>query len=480
MTRPRRPWLRRVLLLLGVLGVVWVIVFVVWWTGERREGENRRAKAVAELDDADPGWRTIDLEAAHNKAVAPPDRNAGECALAALALLPTEYTEFDRNSDYRSDLILPHLPSPDDLRVVRSALKASAPAVQKLRGVRQFSGGGFRLKFQEPDLIGTLLDQSQKMRGAANLLTHEAALTAADDRGDESLDVALCVLHLDRAVGDEPISISLLIRVAVLAVSARSVERTLAWTATATEPKLAEVQAELLRTATLPRLKVALRAERAIQFRLLENMENGTLDPNAIAAVGTSPPDRFYHMLSKRHWPGQQADALSLLTRLVAVADMPTEQRGDAMADLDRAADALLPDATKRPMSILLGLVFPALTRVVEADTRTIGLLRSTAAAVACERFRLKHGRLPNTLAEIPKGILNEIPADPYTGKPVLYKRTDDGAVVYCTGADQTDDGGKLKPGSEKGFDLGIQLFDAAHRRKPPLPKPPAEAKEPE
>ncbi|MEO2090235.1 MAG: hypothetical protein ABGY75_12145 [Gemmataceae bacterium] len=176
--------------------------------------------------------------------------------------------------------------------------------------------------------------------------------------------------------------------------------------------------------------------------------------------------------LLRRHWPGQQADALGLFTRMVAVADLPTERRIEAVVQIEREVDQWVNATARTPISLLFGLLLPAVSKLVETDTRTIGLLRATATAVACERFRLKHGRFPTALAELTPDSLPTVPADPYTGEPLLYKRTDDGAVVYVTGADRTDDGGKLKPASEKGYDIGFRLFDPKHRRQPPLPKP--------
>jgi len=43
---------------------------------------------------------------------------------------------------------------------------------------------------------------------------------------------------------------------------------------------------------------------------------------------------------------------------------------------------------------------------------------------------------------------------------------------VYVTGPDGIDHGGlALDPNSSKASDLGIELFDPAHRNRPPLPK---------
>ncbi len=465
-------WLRRITTIVALLCVVGAAVVAVLWFKVRKDGEARLTRAVAELDATDPGWRTVDLEAAHNAAVAPPDQNAGEQVLAALSLLTDEYKEFDKESTFRRALELPHLPHPDALSALRAALTSSATAVEKVGGIRRFPGGGFRLTYKEPELVGTSLDKTQEVRSAAGLLDYSAMLLAADDQADESLDRALCLLHLERAVGDESFEISQIVRMAALQVGPRSIECTLAWTSSPSEQKLADVQAELLRLSALSRLKVIFRAARATTYRLTENLESGALDPNA-APAGSLPPDTSWRVsLQRRHWPGQKADALGYFNRMVAVADLPSEQRLDAAIQIQREFDQWMHATAQTPMSRLFRLMPPTSFILTDADTRTIGVLRATATAVAFERFRLKHGRFPTALAELTPDFLTAIPADPYTGRPLLYKKTDDGAVVYSTGRDRTDDGGtKLSAGGEQGTDIGFRLFDPKHRRQPPLPK---------
>jgi hypothetical protein len=115
------------------------------------------------------------------------------------------------------------------------------------------------------------------------------------------------------------------------------------------------------------------------------------------------------------------------------------------------------------------------LGQIVPAEDRLVAQLGCAVAAIACERYRQKTGSWPKALADIPKEVLPEIPTDPFSGNPVLYKRTETGAVVYSVGADGVDDGGEtLDPKMPPGTDVGIRLFDPAHRRLPARPKPPA------
>jgi hypothetical protein len=76
----------------------------------------------------------------------------------------------------------------------------------------------------------------------------------------------------------------------------------------------------------------------------------------------------------------------------------------------------------------------------------------TAVAAMAIARFRAKSGRSPKDLAELVPDYLAAVPLDPFDGKPIRYKKSDRGFVVYSIGPDLVDDGGRpLDEKTEKG-----------------------------
>jgi hypothetical protein len=97
-------------------------------------------------------------------------------------------------------------------------------------------------------------------------------------------------------------------------------------------------------------------------------------------------------------------------------------------------------------------------------------MLRTAALAVAAERYRLKHGQWPSGMPELVReGLIKEECTDPYDGKPLRWKRTPTGLIIYSIGKDKIDDGGKLNRDnpSAAGTDFGIELWDISLRRLP-------------
>ena len=81
---------------------------------------------------------------------------------------------------------------------------------------------------------------------------------------------------------------------------------------------------------------------------------------------------------------------------------------------------------------------------------------RLADAVIAVERFRRRHGDLPQKLEDIDRDLLPEIPVDPYSGKPVRYRINPDGHVVYSVGNNRVDDGGEGR--SDRDPDMGFTI----------------------
>ncbi|MCY2926533.1 MAG: hypothetical protein NT031_14055 [Planctomycetota bacterium] len=69
---------------------------------------------------------------------------------------------------------------------------------------------------------------------------------------------------------------------------------------------------------------------------------------------------------------------------------------------------------------------------------------RLSLLAVAACRYHHARGAGPETLAALVPAYLPAVPADPFTGKPLLLAHAPDGRpILYSVGRDMTDDGGK-------------------------------------
>ncbi len=70
-------------------------------------------------------------------------------------------------------------------------------------------------------------------------------------------------------------------------------------------------------------------------------------------------------------------------------------------------------------------------------------IMLANRAGLACRLYKNRTGDYPQTLDELVPGLLKEVPIDPFTGKPLAYRREGEGFIVYSLGSNEKDDGGR-------------------------------------
>jgi len=83
--------------------------------------------------------------------------------------------------------------------------------------------------------------------------------------------------------------------------------------------------------------------------------------------------------------------------------------------------------------------------RMTRVLAQSAALIRSARVALAVDSYRTEHSRLPDALSDLPT-VTGGGFADPFTGRPLVYRRREDGFSVYSLGENGKDDGGAVIP----------------------------------
>ena len=68
---------------------------------------------------------------------------------------------------------------------------------------------------------------------------------------------------------------------------------------------------------------------------------------------------------------------------------------------------------------------------------------QATLVILAITQYQKEHGQFPDSLdVLVDKGLLNEVPIDPYSDKALVYRTTNNGFTLYSVGYNFIDDGG--------------------------------------
>jgi competence protein ComGC len=96
--------------------------------------------------------------------------------------------------------------------------------------------------------------------------------------------------------------------------------------------------------------------------------------------------------------------------------------------------------------NVLLSILCPALERASEMGHRHRTNVEATVTILALQRYKADKDSFPGDLQElINAGYLRQLPLDVYSGKPLVYRKTDDSFILYSVGEDFKDDGGKVR-----------------------------------
>ena len=117
------------------------------------------------------------------------------------------------------------------------------------------------------------------------------------------------------------------------------------------------------------------------------------------------------------------------------------------------------------PVSHIVVLIsLPALQHVIFSGIRAEARQNCCIGFIAAKRYQLKHGTLPRKLNDLRDFVPGDFKSrlsrliDPFDGKPLRFKTTDYGVVIYSIGDNRVDDGGDVDNAVRVSADLGYLI----------------------
>lgn len=451
---------------MGVLGFVGYKL--AWREAVRAKGNRELASAVAEAERTDPNWTWERVNAGRQKV--PPGQNAADLIPRIKAVTHPDWIKQEGTSDkqWQSKTEIPpnHRYSASVISKIRRDLDASAEAIRLARTLKTLPHG--RRDFVLPPNFYNLdREDTYFTRTVSNLLRWDVVLALEDGDRNRVTDGLLASLNASRSIGDEPLLHSQLIRWSVRNVTLTDIERALAQSGDL--PGLSELQVALAADAEEPLLLYGFRGERAALDQLFDNLQTGvatrdSFKPEPLGSDGLKDRLAWWHY---RGWlPADRAFALSWMTQCVELAKRPVHEQIVPF----RAMRLPEPEEFK----VLSGLLLGPTKNLAEKSWRYTATARCAVVGIACERFRQKHDRWPDSLAELLPAFLPAVPLDPYTGEPLSYAKSETGAVVSSVGVTpRPEEFERLKINLPPLENPRFRLWNLDQRRLPPLPDPP-------
>jgi hypothetical protein len=287
----------------------------------------------------------------------------------------------------------------------------------------------------------TLLRHLNPARQAARLLYLEAIQDTEQQKPQEAVESVVASLGVAGSLDREPLLISQLVRIACQGISLDSLERILN-RMPLTEEQLVALSAALGESGGQQAMTRAFVGERCCGAGFFEGARRGKFPLEEIGSpdsqwLSVRPLSALYRATGLLEL--DEKSYLDLMGQDVKATQLPPPEN---LA----AASAVVDETNQVPRwCVVSRMLLPALDKALVRAVRCDARIRDAQTAIAVERYRLAHGRLPNQLSELSPTFLPAVPADPFDGKPLRYKPLAKGYVVYSVGEDREDNGGTEK-----------------------------------
>ena len=473
----RPPIVALALLILASTGYAFV------WKRNQRDARQKHDEVTARLDaitarlDAeDPGWRFVAIVAEHNAKVPPPEANTTLRAIEIVDRFPKEFDPLQQTPDSllgksREGLLPNEMPNAVEWKELETHYTAHEQGIAELRAWNAGTPRGrLKIEYTGGNPMNILLVGTQKLRSAAFMLQWDSIRFAYRGQADRALTSAAAGIHLTRSVDFEPFLVSLLIRLRIVGVSINSVEQALAWCANANDPTLAGMQELIGIERSTSSMRTAIRCERACTVYILELIDRGEIRSEEMLDLDDHGTQNYrQHILNNVAFLHERYD------EHLAILNLPPDQKANAIRQYKMPP--------KERENFIAHLLMPSIDKVMFAEIRHQAKCLSAEAGIACERYRLKHGRWPTSLDDLKAFGIPQVPVDPFDGQPLRYRVEDDGVTIYSVGENGIDDGGDLHRRGAMTVDLGFRLWNVAKRKikavipevipdEPPPPNP--------
>ena len=465
-SRRWRGWVWRCLLAMFIIATGIFTVYYIIRSRDWAVNESALAVAISETDSLNPRWRLEEIEA--DRAVIPVGLNSAEVIEEIDNRTEKSWeSAFSKEGNLASrlsDLPRNEAPSPSDIDELERWLTAHKVVVELARSLIHYPAGRFPLVVPvSPTEMGKRVDY-HGLRIVRRVLELDMKLQSLRGQRSAAWDDLHAILLAFRSEREEPSLMGQLIRLAGREPALRGMEWLMAQDIA---PQVVfEAQGWLLEEIEDPLFLWAIRGERALINRQMENWEAGKIHIRDIDHSEKSRWDFFYNFRFKPYVPCNHAYSLQWFNQIQKIAlKTPIEDQ--------QAALNAIPEPPIDLEHALARYYIPPVAPTHHNTVRDQALMRCAIVAIAVEGYRLRCGKWPKSLAELPADLLKEIPLDPFDGKPLRYRITDVGVVVYSVGLNRVDDGGKLSDNyfRDPNSDYGLQLWNPELRRLRPAPK---------
>lgn len=283
--------------------------------------------------------------------------------------------------------------------------------------------------------ITMLLPEMSRCRTAALLLQLDARHQLAAKNVPQALVDINAMFRLAQGVGQEPLIIGALVSCGIDHMAVYTLQEALPAVTNDKDLSVLHVVDAASESRVIGR---ALQGEEAFGLSVFSDLAAGRM---TTAALNGENPQGGTAIDVLGQGPSALAVRVFFIPHdLVAYRKMITSYR-EAASKPYVEGHAMLAQAGP-PDGLLTRIIVPALNRFLTQEDLAVAHQAEAQTAIALTYFRLAHGVFPPTLDALVPEYLDDMPVDPFDGRPLRFVVKPDKCLIYSVGPDGKDDGG--------------------------------------
>lgn len=298
-----------------------------------------------------------------------------------------------------------------------------------------------------PDL---LLPEYADMRKMARLVAIKAELLERDGKPMEALKQIEIGSKMVQHLSEEPILIGMLVQIALEAILDREWHNLVNrhWQDASFLTRAEQVSKGF---GKLPDFRNAMRGEVIMGIVAIRMIREKKFDTNQIVNQSGGNEQSPKMQFSAESAPIFEKNLLSYWRKAFAAMN---EAQGSALQvaqAMDKVAKEEEVEIKKDPAGHALNaILMPVFSQAGNKTVHVEAMRKLRELKILLLQRRAKHGSFPADLS----GFDAKLTTDPFTGKPLHYKRENNGFRLWSVGANGVDDGGQRKVGNDGAADV--------------------------
>lgn len=356
-------------------------------------------------------------------------------------------------------------PSPEVLEQVGEFLALNEKQFEKIHATRQLSNSLLPIDYSE-GFLSTDLGPALTLRQLANSYRIIIIHHAKKGENGQSVKYLSDSIHLNLLLKNEKHIMPQLVRIAINSISIITLLDTLHRTQLS-DTELSQLQNEIQMSQSSLWITDVYKSELTMACDLFWRHPDflyALYSPDFLSTSSSPPSTMLFTEWLIYHTKISLQKCLNFLLNALGLWNLNLLKTVEVYNKLIEASTLPYPKQLKELEMIeeetlklpfiyaMPKLLIPAVSKSCIRHQIDIAQTRTAETALAVERYRLKHQKLPDSLEQLAPKFIESVPLDPFDGKPLRYRRDGKSFYVYSIGNNLTDDGGypsKAKSGTK-------------------------------